>query len=147
MFIYLGGLKFLQTAVYIYIYIYWAFIQKEKFSGPLPQQGFCTFLQIWDELGATSQTKQGFFFLPFQEPLILNIRFSLPFLDLVCYVSESFLESPILYLAFFKTILTTSKPSFLHNHFTTQHSDFSCFLTVSTKDKLVNRSIHAYALM
>ena len=58
---------------------------------------------------------------------------------------ESFLvESPNLYLAFIKTILAgvfrtfgiplrflSSKPSFLHDHFTTQHSD------------LVNRSIHA----
>ena len=68
-------------------------------------------------------------------------------------------ESPILYLAFFKTILAAlfrtfglplrflpSKPSFLHDHFTTQHSDFSSFLAVSTTDKPVNRSIHAYAL-
>ena len=29
---------------------------------PLPQQGFCTSLQIWDELGVTWQTKQIFFF-------------------------------------------------------------------------------------
>ena len=69
-------------------------------------------------------------------------------------------ESPILYLAFFKTILAAlfrtfglplrflpSKPSFLHDHFTTQHSDFSSFLAVSTTDKPVNRSIHAYSLM
>ena len=68
-------------------------------------------------------------------------------------------ESPILYLAFFKTILAAlfrtfglplrflpSKPSFLHDHFTTQHSDFSSFLAVSTTDKPANRSIHAYAL-
>ena len=69
--------------MYIYIYIYIEHSsKKEKFSGPLSQQGFRTSLQIWDELGATSQTKQVFF-LPFQEPLILNIRFSLPFLDLV----------------------------------------------------------------
>ena len=68
-------------------------------------------------------------------------------------------ESPILYLAFFKTILAAlfrafglplnflpSKPSFLHDHSTTQHSDFSSFLAVSTTDKPVNRSIQAYAL-
>ena len=68
-------------------------------------------------------------------------------------------ESPILYLAFFKTILAAlfrafglplsflpSKPSFLHDHSTTQHSDFSSFLAISTIDKLVNRSIvQAYA--
>ena len=65
-------------------------------------------------------------------------------------------ESPILYLAFFKTILGAlfrtfglplsflpSKPSFLHDHFTTQHSSF---LAISTTDKPVNRSIQAYAL-
>ena len=64
-----------------------------------------------------------------------------------------------LYLAFFKTILAAffrtfglplrflpSKPLFLHDHFTTQHSDFSSFLAISTTDKPVNRSIHAYAL-
>ena len=68
-------------------------------------------------------------------------------------------ESLILYLAFFKTILAAlfrafghplsfspSKPSFLHDHSTTQHSDFSGFLTISTTDKPVNRSIQAYAL-
>ena len=65
-------------------------------------------------------------------------------------------ESPILYLAFFKTILAAlfrafglplsflpSEPSFLHNHSTTQHSSFSSF---SITDKPVNRSIQAYAL-
>ena len=65
-----------------------------------------------------------------------------------------------MYLAFFKTILAAlfrtfglplrflpSKPSFLHDHFTTQHSDFSSFLAVSTTDKPVNRSIHAYSLV
>ena len=64
-----------------------------------------------------------------------------------------------MYLAFFKTILAAffrtfglplrflpSKPSFLYDHFTTQHSDFSSFLAVSMTDKPVNRSIHAYAL-
>ena len=68
-------------------------------------------------------------------------------------------ESPILYLAFFKTISAAlfrafglplsflpSKPSFLHDHSTTQHSDFSGFLAISTTDKPVNRSIQAYAL-
>ena len=68
-------------------------------------------------------------------------------------------ESPILQLAFFKTILAAlfrafglplsflpSKPSFLHDHSTTQHSDFSSFLAISTTDKPVNRSIQAYAL-
>ena len=69
------------------------------------------------------------------------------------------MKSPILYLAFFKTILAAlfrafglplsflpAKPSFLHDHSTTQHSDFSSFLAISTIDKLVNRSIlQAYA--
>ena len=61
-------------------------------------------------------------------------------------------ESPILYLALFKAILAASerfwfpfrflplKPSFLYDHFTTQRSDFSSFLAVSTTDKPVNRS-------
>ena len=69
-------------------------------------------------------------------------------------------ESLILHLAFFKTILTglfrdfglplsflPSKPSFLHDHSATQHSNFSSFfLAISTTDKPVNRSIQAYAL-
>ena len=63
-------------------------------------------------------------------------------------------ESLILYLAFFKTILATlfrafglplsflpSKPSFLHDPSTTQHSHFWS----KTTDKPVNRSIQAYA--
>ena len=68
-------------------------------------------------------------------------------------------ESPILYLAFFKTILAAlfrafglpfsflpSKPSFLHDHSATQHSVFSSFLVISTTDKPVNQSIlQAYA--
>ena len=69
------------------------------------------------------------------------------------------MKSPILYLAFFKTILAAlfrafglpfsflpSKPSFLHDHSTTQHSYFSSFLAISSTDKPVNRSIlQAYA--
>ena len=39
-----------------------------------------------------------------------------------------------------------SKPSFLHDHFTTQQSDFSSFLAVSTTDKPVNQSVNAYPL-
>ena len=67
-------------------------------------------------------------------------------------------ESPILYLALFKTIVAAlfgafglplsflpSKPSFFHDHSTTQHSNFSSFLAISTTDKPVNRSIQAYA--
>ena len=78
-----------------------------------------------------------------------------PFIRLANYMRLSFLvESPILYLAFFKTILAAlfrafglplsflpSKPSFLHGHSTTQHSDFSSFLAISTTDKPVNRSM------
>ena len=130
--------------LYIYIYILSIHPKKKNFPAPFHSRAFVLLYKFetsWALLGRLSRV---FFFLPFQEPLILNIRFSLPFL--ANYVSESFLESPILYLAFFKTILTASKPSFLHNHFTTQHSDFSRFLTVSTKDKLVNRSIHASSL-
>ena len=73
--------------------------------------------------------------------------------------SWALIGSPILYLAFSKTIVAAlfrafglplsflpSKPSFLHDHSTTQHSDFSSFLAISTTDKPVNRSIQAYAL-
>ena len=73
------------------------------------------------------------------------------------------MKSPILYLAFFKTILAAlfrafgrplsflpSKPSFLHDHSTTQHSGFSVFffffLAISATHKPVNRSIKAYSL-
>ena len=65
-----------------------------------------------------------------------------------------------MYLALFETILADFfrtfglplrflllKPSFLHGLFTTQHSDFPRFLAVSTTDKPVNRSIHAYSLV
>ena len=38
------------------------------------------------------------------------------------------------------------KPSFLYDHLTTQHSEFSLFLVNFLTDKLVDRSIHAYAL-
>ena len=68
-------------------------------------------------------------------------------------------KSPILYLALVKTILAAlfrafglplsflpSKPSFLHDHSTTQNSNFSSFLAISTTDKPVNRSIQGYAL-
>ena len=68
-------------------------------------------------------------------------------------------ESPILYLAFFKIILAAlfrafgvplsflpSKPSFLHDS-STQHWDFcSFFLAISTTDKPANRSIQTYTL-
>ena len=66
------------------------------------------------------------------------------------YVRLSFLvKSPILYLfrAFGLPLsFFPSKPSFLHDHSTSQHSDFSSFLAISTTDKPVNRSIQAYAL-
>lgn len=69
-------------------------------------------------------------------------------------------EFPLLYVAFFKSILAaqfstisllllfvSSKPSCLDDHFTTQHSDLSSFLAVFfSTDKPVNRSNHAYAL-
>ena len=100
--------------------------------------------------------------MPSQGPLVSNIltTFHDPFIWLANYVRLSFLaESPILYLAFFKTILAAlfrafglplsflpSKPSFLHDHSTTQHSDFSSFLATSTTNKPVNRSIQAYAV-
>ena len=85
-----------------------------------------------------------------------SFAFHEPVLDLACLCESFLVESPILYLAFFKTILAAlfgtlglplrflpSKPSLLHDHFTTQHSDFPSFLAVITTDKPVNRSIHA----
>ena len=36
--------------------------RKDNHPGPLPQQGVCNSLQIWDELGVTWQTKQRAFF-------------------------------------------------------------------------------------
>ena len=97
------------------------------------------------------------FFSPSQGPLTFVFIYLLETWLAKC---ESLLvESPILYLSFFKTILAAlfrtfglplrflpSKPSFLHDHFTTQHSDFSSFLAVSTTDKPENRSIHSYAV-
>ena len=72
-----------------------------------------------------------------------------------------FVESPILYLAFFKSILAAlfrafglpfsflpSNPSLLHDH-STMHPTFGFFqffLAISTTDKPVNQSIQAYAL-
>ena len=63
-----------------------------------------------------------------------------------------------MYRAFFKTVLAALfrtfglllrflplKASFLHDHLITQHSDFSSILAVSSTDKPINRSIHAYA--
>ena len=69
-------------------------------------------------------------------------------------------ECPILYLAFFKTISAAlfrafglplsflpSKPSFVHDYSTTQHSDVSSFLAITTINKPLNQSIQAYTLM
>ena len=60
--------------------------KKDNHPRPLPQQGFCTSLKIWDELGVTWQTMKQRGFLPSQGPLNLNIlnTFSWPFLDLAC---------------------------------------------------------------
>ena len=60
--------------------------KKDNHPRPLPQQGFCTSLQIWDELGVTWQTvKQRVVvvvvFLPSQGPWNLHFlnTFSWPF--------------------------------------------------------------------
>ena len=99
--------------------------------------------------------------MPTQGPLILkHVAFHDPFIWLTNYVRLSFLvESPILYLAFFKSILAVlfrafglplsllpSKPSCLHGHSTTKRSHFSIFLAISTAVKLANQRIQAYAL-
>ena len=75
------------------------------------------------------------------------------------YCESYLVELSLLYLTFLKTILAdlfrtislpllflSSKPSFLHDYFTTENSDFSIFLSVISTDKPVNRSKHAYAL-
>ena len=82
-------------------------------------------------MGVTWQTKQIGYFLSSQV-LILNIRFS-------CLILSG-VESPILYLAFFDTILAAlfrtfglplrflpSKVSFFHNHSTTNIRIFPDF--------------------
>ena len=69
------------------------------------------------------------------------------------------MESSILYLGFFKTILAAlfrafglrlsflpSKTSFLHDHSTTQHSDFSSFLAISTTDEPVNHAAERFCV-
>ena len=58
------------------------------------------------------------------------------------------MESSILYLAFFKTILAALFRAFglPLSFLPSEHSSFSSFLAISTTDKLVNRSIQAYAL-
>ena len=65
------------------IFVYFRQLKKKIYTGHssisdnhpgfLPQQDFCTSLQIWDQLGVTWQTKQRFFFSPSQGPLILSI--------------------------------------------------------------------------
>ena len=84
-----------------------------------------------------------------------SFAFHEPVLDLACLCDSFLVESPILYLPYFKSILAAlfrtfglplrflpSKPSLFHDHFTTQHSDFPSFLVALTTDKPVNRSIH-----
>ena len=102
----------------------------------LPQK----FETSWALLGRLSR---GFFF-SFAISGASNFKHSFtfhePVLDLACLCESFLVESPILYLAFFKTILAAlfgtlglplrfllSKPSLLHDHFTTQHSDFPSF--------------------
>ena len=56
-------------------------------------------------------------------------------------------ESPILYLAVFRTIIVALFKTFcLPLRFLPSKADFPSFLAVSTTDKPVNQSIHAYAL-
>ena len=126
--------------------------EKDNHPSSLPQQGFCTSLQIWDELSVTWQTKPRFFFcLPSQGPLILKHSLFMTLSGLGFLV-----ESPILYLAFLKIILAALFRTFglpfvscLQNlHFSTiilppNIRIFPVFLAVSTTDKPVHRGIHA----
>ena len=52
--------KFVQFRQLKKIYFGHSF-KKDNHPCPLPQQGFCTSLQIWNELGINWQTKQRFF--------------------------------------------------------------------------------------
>ena len=130
-----------QTKKEKYIYILGIHPQKDNHPGLFPQKGFCASLQIWEELIVAWHTKQKLF-LSSQGPLTYAFMSQLKTWLANC--CESYLvELPLLYLAFFKTILAAlfrtfglplrfllSKPSFLDDHFTTQHSDFSSFLAV-----------------
>ena len=106
------------------------------------QQGFCTSLQIWDEVGFTWQTKQIVFFLVlfcffcffvltganFKHSLfmILTELGLLIMRELPRRVSffRKLLSLKTILAAFFRTFglllrFMPSKPSFLHDHFTT----------------------------
>ena len=118
-------------------------IHREKIIIPAPfhSKAFVLLYKFETSWALLGRLSKAFFFRLSQGPLILNIlnSFSGPFLD---WLWESFLvESPILYLAFSKTIspalfrtfglpprFLLLKPSFLHDHFTTlQFQVFSSF--------------------
>ena len=129
--------------------MFWAFIQKDNHPIPLLQQSFCTSLHIWDKLGVIWQTKQRYFFAisggsnfkHFKQLFMtlsglgLLTMWELP--RRVSYFVSNFLQNYFrcLILSWVPLHFLPSKPSFLYDHFTTQHSDFSSFLAVSTTDK------------
>ena len=81
--------------------------------------------------------------------MILSGPGSLIMWELPCRVSY-FVSLKTVLVALFRTFgislrFLPSKPSFLHDHFTTNIRIFPDFLAVSTIDKPVNRSVHVYA--
>ena len=123
---------------------FWHSSTKDNHPGPLLQQDFCILPQKFETSWALLGRLSRGFFLVLPSPGASNFKHSFafhePVLDLACLCESFLVESPILYLAFFKTILAAlfgtlglplrfllSKPSLLHDHFTTQHSDFPSF--------------------
>ena len=144
-------------------FIYWACIHPKKIIIPASfhSKAFLLLYKFETSWALLGRLSRGSFFCHLRGKHFKHFKqHFMTSLDLALKLCKSFLvESPILYLAFFKTILgaffrtfglllrfLSSKPSFLHDHFTTQHSDFSSFLGVSITDKSLNRSILAYAL-
>ena len=130
-------------------YILGIHLKKIIITGPFHSKASVLLYKFETSWALLSRLGRDFFAI--SGPLILNILngFSWPLISGLGLLTMWVVESPILYLSFFKTILAAlfrtfglplrflpSKPSFLHDHFTTQHSDFSNFLAVSTTDKL-----------
>ena len=142
--------------------MYWALIPKRKWSRPTcTARLLYTSLQIWDQLGVTWQTKQRFFFAisgasnfkHFKQLFMtLSGLGSLTMWELPRWVS--FFVSSLLwnYFSCFLQDFWSSRSFLAFKTFISPWSfyrptfGFFQFLAVSTTDKPVNRSIHAYAL-
>ena len=112
--------------------------KKDNHPGPFPQQGFCTSLQIWDELGVTWQTKQIVCFFAISGANFKHSLFMI--LSGFCLLTMWDLPRRVFYFVSLKTILAAlfrtfglpirvlpSKPSFLHDHCTTNIRIFPDF--------------------